>query len=290
MISVIIPLYNKEKTISRAVNSVLNQTYRNFEVIIVNDGSTDKSLNIAQSIPDNRIKIITKENGGVSSARNMGIKMATYDYIAFLDSDDMWLPWHLQNVCRMINEHLDAAIGAYSSKLRKCLSANECSSIKYKIGKDVLIDNYIKEAAVRDDLIHSSNWAVKKSCFYNIGFYNESLSYGEDVEFYYRLFKKYKLVNYTSVTAVYVLDADNRSDKKVFPLSKRFHEFYFAGKPEYEKRYLGKLVFLIILDYSMLKAYNICIKTYWRYKRYTYYIINYFFVLLKKRISKSLGS
>jgi len=289
MISVIIPLYNKEKTISRAIHSVLNQVYKNFEIIIVNDGSTDKSLEIVQSINDERIKIISKKNGGVSSARNKGIEAANYEYIAFLDSDDMWLPWHLQNICRMINEHEDIAVGAYSSKLRKCLSAGDFSSIKYNKGNDVLIDNYIKEAAIRDDLIHSSNWAVKKTCFYDIGFYNESLSYGEDVEFYYRLFKKYKLINHTAVTAVYILDAENRSDKKVFPLAQRFHEFNFTDKPEYEKKYLGKLVFLIILDYSMLKAYNICFKTFWRYRKYTYYIINYFFVLLKKRIAKTFS-
>ena len=113
MISVVIPLYNKEKTIARAIHSVLNQTYKHFEVIIVNDGSIDNSLNIVQSIPDHRIKIITKKNGGVSSARNTGIKAATCSCIAFLDSDDMWLPWHLQTICRMINEHNDISTGAY---------------------------------------------------------------------------------------------------------------------------------------------------------------------------------
>lgn len=290
MISVIIPLYNKEKTISRALHSVLNQTFKNFEVIIVNDGSTDNSLEVVQSVVDDRIRIITKENGGVSSARNAGIKKAKYDYIAFLDSDDMWLSWHLQNICNMISKHNDVSIAAYSSRLRKCFTADEVSSITYRQGEDVVIDNYIKECAFRDDLIHSSNWAIKKSCFYEVGFYNEGLSYGEDVEFYYRLFKKSKLVNYTAVTAVYILDADNRSDKKVFPLAKRFHDFDFTDKPTYEKKYLGKLVFLIVLDYAMLKAYKICFEILWRYKRSSYYTINYFFILLKKKINKSLSS
>ena len=91
-ISIIIPIYNSEKWLSRCLNSVIHQTYKNLEIILINDGSTDNSLNVCEKFKemDNRIKIINKDNEGVSIARNVGIKEATGKYIKFVDSDD-WL-------------------------------------------------------------------------------------------------------------------------------------------------------------------------------------------------------
>src|SRR5687767_2996559 len=96
MITVIIPLYNKEKSILDTVYSVLNQTYKDFELLIINDGSKDNSLKVVQSISDPRVVIIDKPNGGVSSARNAGILNAKNEYLAFLDGDDIWHPEHLK--------------------------------------------------------------------------------------------------------------------------------------------------------------------------------------------------
>ena len=90
MFSIIIPLYNKADYIAETLKSVLNQTYCDYEVIVVNDSSTDNSLEVASSFQDERIHIYTKENEGVSAARNYGIMHAKYDYIAFLDADDWW--------------------------------------------------------------------------------------------------------------------------------------------------------------------------------------------------------
>ena len=89
LVSVIIPAYNAEMHILECVNSVLNQTHRNLEIIIVNDGSTDKSLEILESIHDNRIRIINQENQGCSSAKNSGLKIASGDFIQYLDADDV---------------------------------------------------------------------------------------------------------------------------------------------------------------------------------------------------------
>lgn len=92
LISVIIPIYNVEKYLARCLDSVVNQTYKNLEIILVNDGTLDNSLAIAESylVRDSRIKLLHQENAGVSEARNKGVSVATGDYIAFLDSDD-WL-------------------------------------------------------------------------------------------------------------------------------------------------------------------------------------------------------
>lgn len=96
LISVIIPAYNAEKTIVRTLDSVVNQTYKNIEIIIINDGSKDSSEQVISSYckqqKSTNIRLVNKENGGVSSARNRGIDEAKGQFIAFLDSDDLWLP------------------------------------------------------------------------------------------------------------------------------------------------------------------------------------------------------
>lgn len=92
MISIIIPLYNKEKFVKRTIKSLLVQTFDKFEVLFIDDGSTDKSAQIVESIQDDRIKLIKKVNGGPSSARNLGVRNAIYDWILYLDADDCLLP------------------------------------------------------------------------------------------------------------------------------------------------------------------------------------------------------
>lgn len=93
MISVVIPLYNKAHTIVNTLSTVINQIYTDFEIVIVNDGSTDNGVNtIVQHFSDPRIRIINQPNAGVSAARNRGVQESIYQYIAFLDADDEWHP------------------------------------------------------------------------------------------------------------------------------------------------------------------------------------------------------
>lgn len=113
LVSVVIPVYNAESTIVGTIDSVLNQTYKNLEIILVDDGSKDNSNKIMADYIENHkdanIKLITKKNGGVSSARNAGIDNSTGDYIAFLDSDDQWVPTktELQLSVMQENPHID---------------------------------------------------------------------------------------------------------------------------------------------------------------------------------------
>ena len=108
-ISVIIPLYNAEQYIARTLYSVLNQTYRDFEVIIVDDGSIDLGIEICQSFNDSRIKIIRQANRGLPGARNTGIRHAQGDYIALLDSDDLWSPHKLD--CHVAHLEQEPTVG-----------------------------------------------------------------------------------------------------------------------------------------------------------------------------------
>lgn len=108
MFSIVIPLFNKEKFIAETLHSVVLQSYHDYEVIIVNDSSTDNSLAIAQTFEvDKRFKVYTKLNGGVSDTRNFGIKKAVGKYICFLDADDIWEKSYLQEVYRLINKYPD---------------------------------------------------------------------------------------------------------------------------------------------------------------------------------------
>lgn len=100
VVDVIIPLYNKAKTIERTISSIQNQTFTDWTVIIVDDGSTDDSAEQVRQIIDDRITLIQQENAGPGAARNRGIKEATAEYVAFLDADDEWYPWYLENAVK----------------------------------------------------------------------------------------------------------------------------------------------------------------------------------------------
>ncbi|MBP1553759.1 MAG: glycosyltransferase family 2 protein [Oscillospiraceae bacterium] len=118
MISIIIPVYNAEKYIEKCVDSLVNQTYKNLEIILVNDGSTDNSGSLCDSFAakDDRIKVIHKQNGGVSSARNAGLDAATGEYITFADSDD-WLDTSAFDICaaEMKKNNLDLLVCGYNT-------------------------------------------------------------------------------------------------------------------------------------------------------------------------------
>ena len=109
-VSVVIPLYNTELYIARTLQSVLNQTYPDFEVIIVDDGSTDRGIEICQSFSDSRIKIVQQANRGLAGARNTGIRHAQGDYIALLDSDDLWSPHKLDRHVAHLDRESDVGI------------------------------------------------------------------------------------------------------------------------------------------------------------------------------------
>nr|WP_298561232.1 glycosyltransferase family A protein [uncultured Prevotella sp.] len=110
MISVVIPLYNKEASIKQSLMSVLSQSYQDFEVVIVDDGSTDNSVAKVEEIQDSRIRLIRQENGGPSKARNTGVKNAKGEWVLFLDADDELLPNALNVFKELLTEHKKANV------------------------------------------------------------------------------------------------------------------------------------------------------------------------------------
>jgi glycosyltransferase involved in cell wall biosynthesis len=208
MFSVVIPLYNKENSIRNTVQSVLNQSFADFEIVIVNDGSTDKSLEVVRQINDARIRIIDKDNGGVSSARNYGIKNAEKEWIAFLDGDDLWEPNHLEEYHKHTGDNVNWIISGYKSK-------NKLKEYIKLYNKDGKLEN------VFDDLlkglkIHTSTVCIKKNNFDKNPdlYFREGINNSEDREVWYKMCCIDQSPFYIKQTlSVYCLDDPNSLTK-----------------------------------------------------------------------------
>jgi glycosyltransferase involved in cell wall biosynthesis len=211
MFSIIIPLYNKEKEISPTLNSVLNQTFTNFEVIVIDDGSTDNSYSIVQSFLDSRLVLLRKCNGGVSSARNLGIETAKFEYIAFLDADDLWDRMFLEEMSKLIDTYPDCGIygSLYKYKIEDNLIMPKFPSFRAK-GEMICIDNYFK-FSYKAPIVTSSSSVIRKNIFSQVGVFNERLSYGEDLEMWIRINLKYTLAISLKYMTIYNLGANNRA-------------------------------------------------------------------------------
>ncbi len=114
LVSVILPVYNNEGTVLQTVDSVLNQSHEGLQLIIVNDGSTDRSVDLIKSIQDERVIVINQGNKGVSAARNLGFQQATGEYIAFIDADDVWLKTKLEEELEVVFRQSEPVALVYS--------------------------------------------------------------------------------------------------------------------------------------------------------------------------------
>lgn len=214
MISVVIPLYNKQNSIKATIDSVLEQTFSDFEIIVVNDGSTDDSLNVVKEIKDPRIKIVSKDNGGVSSARNLGIRESHYEWIALLDGDDRWHPKHLELLNEGKKQFPDYSVFSTIYSNNEDLETNPEPVFE-------VINDYF-QIALHKKVIHSSTCLIIKECFEKVGYFDERLNRGEDLEMWYRLAKKYPFVCSEAITVWYRLEAENRAMNKPSPYEASF--------------------------------------------------------------------
>lgn len=206
MFSVVIPLYNKELSITNTVQSVLDQTNQNFEIVIINDGSTDNSIKAVEAINDSRIRLIHQENQGVSAARNRGIKEARFEWIAFLDGDDLWKPNHLEEITKMMKLYPEKKIFVTSF-----VYSDNRPMFKHPRTTPIFkIENYFKEA-LKESLMWTSIVVANKECFGKVGGFNIELTNGEDLDLWCRLAKYYSIIKSNCITAIYRVDAENRT-------------------------------------------------------------------------------
>lgn len=179
MISVIIPLYNKANTIIDTINSVLNQTYKDFELIIVNDGSTDNGVElIQQQFNDDRIRIIHQKNAGASAARNRGVDESKSIYVTFLDGDDEWHPEYLSIVENTIEKYPEAGMICTGGILGNKQNPDE---IKYRLASKYLNKtvkiNYFENPCV---FSNASAMTVRKDLYYKVQGFPVGIKFCED--------------------------------------------------------------------------------------------------------------
>ncbi|MNK41042.1 putative glycosyltransferase EpsJ [compost metagenome] len=177
--SVVIPLYNKQNYIAGTLQSVLAQTFTDFEIIIINDVSTDNSLAVAQKFSDSRIKIIKHPlNKGLSASRNTGIKNAEASFVAFLDADDIWKPQFLEKIHELTLSFPNADL--FGTKYEE-IYHDKVIEFPLQIETGIINDFFKKE--LNKHIYCYSSICIRKEAFDKIGFFNENISVGEDVDF-----------------------------------------------------------------------------------------------------------
>ena len=189
-VSVIIPTYNRAQSLSRSIQSVLGQTYKNFELIIVDDGSEDNIEEVIRGFNDSRIKYFRHDvNLGGSAARNTGIKNSTGEYVAFLDSDDEWLEKKLElQVRAMESRPSDDWGGAYCSYIYTDRKNGLVKAEKYGNLKKAVLNQEV-------GLCAGSTLLISKSVIDNIGLFDENFKRHQDLEFLVRFFRRYNILS-----------------------------------------------------------------------------------------------
>ena len=261
-ISVVIPLYNKQNSIVATLQSVLAQTYTNFEVIVVDDGSTDDSANVAEAVlrectvygVECKGKVIRKANGGVCSARNSGIQEAKYDYIALLDGDDLWNEHYLEEQVKLIQDFPEAKMWGVNYA---DIADGKIYPYQQGMGEDFrgYVEDYFGTSHA--DLFLSSSVVLTKEIAQAVGMQDERMAYSEDLDFWYRIILHAKVVYYDKVLAYYNKDAENRAEQNFhahFDIKRRMEYYidkylpYFAENPSFARYISLRAAWLILQE------------------------------------------
>lgn len=241
LVSVIIPVYNREKTVLRAIDSVLSQTYKNVEIIVIDDGSTDNTENVINKIESEKIRYLKNEvNKGVAYSRNNGLKNAQGEYIAFLDSDDYWYPFHLKECIEAIEKNEYSICSSLWDENYYGKAYNICQSPYFKkthrdsLKKELNVsvddelwlfpESFYEYILKTDFYCYQINTIVmKKGIIDDIGFFDERFRASEDMDLCYRIFRKYPLltINKSHFSYNYGYDnlwafADREKDLRLF--------------------------------------------------------------------------
>ncbi len=254
LISVIVPAYNAECTLLKTVDSVRKQTFSDVEIIVINDGSTDGTLELLQSIKDQRLKIFSYKNGGLPVARNRGISHATGEFISFLDADDMWVPDKLELQLAALQQH--PAAGAAYSWTSYFIDGQEESIFPYN---PVFFEgNVYVKLLVNNFVASGSNILVRRKAIDSVGEFEPTLKSCEDWDFYIRLAAKWHFVVVPKHQILY-RQSSNAMTSKVEVMEKEaltvVERAYRAAPPEYQ----------FLKNQSLAWVYEYCTQQYLKY-------------------------
>jgi len=206
LVSIIIPVYNGEKTIKATIESVLNQTCSDFELIVINDGSQDATLDILASIREPRLQIFSYQNAGVSASRNRGVSHAGGEFIAFLDADDLWTPDKLEAQLKALKANPQAAVAySWTDHIDECgqfLRPASHTSISGDVYANLLLGNFLKTG---------SNVLIRAQALAVVGGFDESLTHAEDWDMWLRLAAHYHFVAVPSSQILYRISTNSAS-------------------------------------------------------------------------------
>ena len=252
MISVVIPLYNKEKVIVKTLDSLKRQLLETFELIIVNDGSTDNSLEVVGAYFQTNmlfakrinLKLIQQKNAGVSAARNRGIEEASGRYIAFLDADDEWDSKYLVSMIDLIDRYPTCRVFAssYCFKRKNGISPIYLKSIFQ--GKTGILENYFVIAANSQPPLWTSAVIVEKEAICSIGGFPVGVRLGEDLVTWAKLACRYKIAYTKSSLAIYNQLIENYETGC----------YAFDILPISDKDIVGKMLAQLQKDYPNIKG------------------------------------
>ncbi|MEM1168433.1 MAG: glycosyltransferase [Cyanobacteria bacterium P01_H01_bin.35] len=206
LISVIIPVFNGQNTIQKTIESVLNQTWKDYELIIINDGSTDSTEEVISNISDPRIKIFNYPNAGPSASRNRGTAIASGKYISFIDSDDLWTPDKLEKQLQKLEENSQAKIAYswtdYIDEFDNFLYPGCHITANGNVYEKLLLTNFIE---------NGSNPLIYRQALIEIGGFDESLFAAEDLDVWFKLAIKYEFVAVPSPQILYRVSTNSLS-------------------------------------------------------------------------------
>lgn len=212
-ISIVMPLWNKEREVSRAISSVLSQCVRDWELLVVNDGSTDGSRRAAATFHDSRIHIIDQPNSGVSAARNTGISRAAAQYIAFLDADDEWLPDFLDRILALAARYPEAAVFATGVARESAGVRRRVRVLGVETNHCGLVPTYFDTTG----LLTASSVVVRQAAFRAAGVFPLGVPFGEDLDTWLRLAARFPVAFDSHPAAILHCDASNRASHRTLP-------------------------------------------------------------------------
>ncbi len=206
LVSVIIPVYNGEKTIQETIESVLNQTFIDLELIVINDGSQDATLKLVERIQDSRINVFSYPNAGQSTSRNRGIALATGEYISFIDADDLWTPDKLEAQLKALQANPKAAV-AYSWTDW----IDESSQLLGKGSHNTEQGEVFAKLLLNDFVANGSNVLIRRQALNEVGDFDASVTPAEDWDMWLRLAVHYEFVAVQSSQILYRISPNSAS-------------------------------------------------------------------------------
>ena len=237
MFSVIIPLYNKEKFIERTLGSVFSQTYRNFEVIIVNDGSTDDGVSVIEKLEYDQLTLVHQKNAGVSAARNHGARIARFPYLVFLDGDDTWEVDFLEELSLLIEEFPSCGIYGTNNYFIYPNGKKIVEDYSYLFeGKPTgIIEDYFGVfAQFQKSPFSNSNICIPAKVYHELGGYRLGVKLTEDSDLWCRIALQYPVAFTNKPLATYFLGLEGSThtilEEKEYQVSITLREALERGK------------------------------------------------------------